>query len=104
MKVVIELHVQKVLWQFYDIAMQRHPSLDEATVVNKIDRLFQEIQTLRYFPYKCPLATFNRSWMASGYHDLIVEDIHIAYEIAEYDTGELFVHVVDAEHSLLHHD
>lgn len=104
MKVVIEKHVEDVLWDFYDVAMRLHPSLDEVTVARKIERLFEEIQSLRLFPYQHSVATFNRSWIASGYRDLVVEDIHIAYEIAAFDTGELFVHVVDAEHSLLHHN
>lgn len=104
MRVVIESHVQETLWQFYNVAMQLHPSLDEVTVTNKISRLFEAIQTLQHFPYKYPLATYNRVWIANGYRDLVVEDIHIAYEIARLDTGEMFVHVVDVEHSLLHHN
>ncbi len=103
MKVVIELQVQQNLRQFYDKALQLHPTLDEPTVENKILRLYEAIDSLRFFPYKYPLATFNRFWVANGYRDLVIEDIHIAYEIAEFENGELFVHVVDAEHSLLHH-
>jgi len=104
MKVIIETNVQQSLRQFYDAAMTLHPALDEITVENKIFRLYEEINSLRLFPYKHPVAMFNRSWITCGYRDLIVEDIHIAYEIAEFENGETFVHVVDAEHSLLHHD
>jgi len=104
MKVIIESHVQQTLRQFYDVAMTLHPTLDEVTVENKILRLYEEINSLRLFPYKHPIATINRSWIASGYRDLVVEDVHIAYEVAEFEDGENFVHVVDAEHSLLHHD
>lgn len=67
-------------------------------------RLYEAINSLRLFPYKYPLSTFNRTWIANGYRDLVVENIHIAYEVAEFEDGESFVHVVDAEHSLLHHN
>lgn len=104
MKVIIEAQVQQNLRQFYDASLRLHPSLDEATVTNKIIRLYEAINSLRSFPYKHPVSSFNRTWIANGYRDLVVEDIHIAYEIAEFEDGEAFVHVVDAEHSLLHHD
>lgn len=103
MKVIIEAQVQQSLRQFYDASLTLHPSLDETTVINKINRLYVAINGLRSFPYKYPLSTYNRTWIANGYRDLVVEDIHIAYEIAEFENGEAFVRVVDAEHSLLHH-
>ncbi len=104
MTVIIESQVQQSLRQFYDISLSLHPTLDEVTVERKILRLYEAINSLRLFPYKHPLATFNRSWIANGYRDLVVEDIHIAYEVAQFESGEFFVHVVDAEHSLLHHN
>lgn len=104
MKVIVESQVQQNLRRFYDISLSLHPTLDEETVEKKIMRSYEAMDDLRLFPYKHPIATFNRSWIANGYRDMIIEDIHIAYEIAQFDSGELFVHVVDAEHSLLHHD
>lgn len=104
MKVIIEAQVQESLRQFYDASLILHPSLDETTVTNKINRLYEVINSLRLFPYKHPISTYNRTWIANGYRDLVFEDIHIAYEIAEFEDGEVFVHVVDAEHSFLHHN
>ena len=104
MKVIIEAQVQESLRQFYDASLILHPSLDETTVTNKINRLYEAINSLRLFPYKHPISTYNRTWIANGYRDLVFEDIHIAYEIAEFEDGEVFVHVIDAEHSFLHHN
>ena len=104
MKVIIEAQVQESLRQFYDASLILHPSLDETTVTNKINRLYEAINSLRLFPYKHPISTYNRTWIANGYRDLVFEDIHIAYEIAEFEDGVVFVHVVDAEHSFLHHN
>lgn len=104
MKVLVKESVYETLEDFYRTSMQLHPTLDEITVRKKIRRLTQSIRQLGMHPTSHPFARFKQDWISNKYRDFVFEDIHIAYTIAQTESGDEFVYVVDACHSLLYHD
>lgn len=46
MRVFIDKTVHEKIVDFYEAAMQSHITLDEATVIRKIDRLYDAIESL----------------------------------------------------------
>lgn len=104
MRVIVDIKVRQTLYDFYAESIVQHPTLDEAVVHAKIDRLLNAMNKLGDFPDKYPLAKYNQQWKNKRYRDFISENIHIAYKVVKLETGEKVVYVADAEHSLLHHD
>ncbi len=104
MRVIVDVKVCQILYDFYEEAIAQHPTLDEATVHAKIDRLLNAMNKLGDFPEKYALAKYNHLWKMKHYRDFILENIHIAYKVVKLETGEKVVYVANAEHSLLHHD
>ena len=104
MQVYISKRVHQAIEEFYDIALQRHPALDEKTVVKKMQRLYDAMESLSDFAYIYPLARYKSEWIKKGYKEFICEDFHFAFNIAENEYGEEFVLIEDACHSLLYHN
>lgn len=104
MKVLVKESVYATLEDFYRTSMQLHPTLDEVTVRKKIRRLTQAIRQLGSHPTLHPKARYRQEWISNNYRDFVFEDIHIAYQLAQTESGEEFVYVVDACRSLLYHD
>lgn len=104
MRVVIDDNALAGLKDFYQASMTAHATLDEVTVVNKINRLFDQIEELGLFPDKYPKARHIETWIQQGYRDFVFEDLHVAYKVIRLDTGEHVVYVKDVCHSLLYHD
>ena len=46
MQVLISKRVHLAIEEFYDIALQHHPALDEITVVKKMQRLYDAMESL----------------------------------------------------------
>jgi hypothetical protein len=104
MRVIVEQHVRLSIIEFYAISMQLHPTLDEATVQAKIDRLMAAMHDLERFYSIHPDARLKHSWIAAGYKEVIVEDFHIAYKVETDEDGEQYVAIHDAVHSLLYRE
>lgn len=104
MRVVIDSLVVPKLKEFYAQAMKQYITLTEETVLAKIDRLLDAVQSLGDFPRKYPFARYKSEWISKGYHDFTYEDIHFAYKVVLLDTGEEVVYVADVCHSLFYHD
>lgn len=104
MRVLIDDNALEGLKEFYQAAMNEHVTLDEDTVVRKINRLFDGIKQLGVFPDKYPLARYKAEWIKQGCRDFIFEDLHVAYKIVRLTTDEKVVYVIDVCHSLLYHD
>lgn len=104
MKVIIDEHVHQTILEFYAISMRLHITLDEATVMAKVERLIGAMYGLGTFYYIYPEARFKKSWKEAGYREMIVEDFHIAFRIEMDEDGEQYVAIHDAIHSLLYHD
>ena len=83
-------------------ALKKHEALDEATVVNKIHRLYDALDTLSETAEIFPRARLNEDWISKGYREFLCEDFHFAYQIYELDDGERIVRVHDAIHSMLY--
>ena len=104
MKVIIEEQVHQSILEFYAISMRLHPTLDEATVMAKVERLIGAMNELNKFCFIYADARLKQSWKEAGYKEMIVEDFHIAFRIERDEDGEEYVTVYDAVHSLLYHD
>lgn len=62
MKVIVDNQVDISIHRFYAASMLLHPSLDEQTVINKVNRLYDALKSLERFPYSCPLAQYKKEW------------------------------------------
>lgn len=101
----IDNSVHAEIENFYTVSMQLHPTLDEAVVQAKKERLYAAIRSLKDYAYIHPMARYKRSWIDAGYREFIAEDFHFAYRIFIIEeTGEPVAYVIDACHSLLYHD
>ena len=103
MEVYIDKEVHEELVFFYQAALKKHETLDEATVVNKVNRLYDALDTLSETAGIFPRARLNEDWILKGYREFLCEDFHFAFQIYTLDDGESIVRVHDAVHSLLYH-
>lgn len=103
MRLIVSEKARHEVLEFYAQALTRHPSLDEAVVVKKIERLFESLNFLSVFPEAYGYARVRTDWVEAGYREFLCEDFHFAYEICTDADGETCVLVADAVHSLLNH-
>lgn len=104
MKVFIDQEVYDSIEDFYRATLELHPSLDEVTVLKKINRLFESLEDLGKYPRVYAPARYKQSWIDLGYREFICEDFHFAYQIHTLPTGENVIRIHDAVHSLLYHN
>ena len=105
MQVIIDQQVDYSIHEFYAVALVLHPTLDLQTVENKVNRLYDALKILERFPYMYPLARYNKEWRRKKYRDFLCEDFHFRYKVmVDKETGEQYVQIFDAIHSLLFHD
>lgn len=105
MIVRIDNSVHTEIETFYAISMQLHPTLSEAVIQAKKERLYAAIRSLKDYAYIHPTARYKRSWIDAGYREFIAEDFHFAYQIFLIEeTSETVAYVIDACHSLLYHN
>lgn len=103
MKVVIDQNVHLKLNEFYEIALQRHPALDEKTIAKKMNRLFSDLDKLGRYATIYSKARLYSSWIQNGYRECVIEDVHFAFQIYKDDeTEQSYVYVHDACHSYLY--
>ncbi len=104
MRVIIRDTVYQAVDEFYEAAMNNHPTLDMQTVLNKEDRMYRALQTLGHTYYLHNEARYVLDWKRRGYRDFIYEDFHFGFRVVSLPSGELVVSVEDARHSLTFHD
>lgn len=102
MKIYIDQKVHREIEHFYGIALHNHEALDEITVLKKIDRLYEAIESLGTFARIYPIARYKEEWIRNGYREFICEDFHFAYQIYTLGNGTEIVRIHDAVHSLLY--
>ena len=71
MKVYIEQQVHWRIEDFYENALLRHEALDEVTVMKKVHRLYDALESLGTYARIYPLARFKEEWIKndlSGIH------------------------------------
>ena len=103
MQVFISKRVHSSIEEFYDIALLRHPTLDEKTVIKKMQRLYDAMESLGEYAHIYPLARYKSEWIKKGYQEFICEDFHFAYTVVENEYGEELVLIEDACHSFLYY-
>lgn len=103
MRVFIDKAVHEEIVSFYEAAMNHHITLDEATVLKKIDRLYDAMESLGTYAEIYPIARLRSDWISKDYQEFICEDFHFAYKIYVLEDGERIVRVHDAVHGLLYH-
>ena len=103
MKVIIEEQVHQAILEFYAISMRLHPTLDEETVLAKVEWLIGAMYDLGKHPFIYADARLKKSWIAAEYKETIVEDFHIAYRVETDEDGEQYVAIYDAVHSKLYY-
>lgn len=100
MRIIIDASVHEAIADFYRYAMDNHLSLTYETVEAKKDRLYDAINSLRYYYRIYPMARLKREWIEKGWHEFICEDFHFAYAYGRDMYGEMVIYVYDAIHSL----
>ena len=103
MEVFIDKKVHEKLISFYQAALSHHVALDEATVINKINRLYDALDSLVDTAEIYSIARLKQDWISKGYREFICEDFHFAYQIYELDDGERIVRIHDVVHSMSYH-
>ncbi len=103
MRVVFDNKVHLAIQDFYDVAMQRHCTLNYECVIDKIRRMYASVESLGSYPALYAKARLKEEWIKAGWREYICEDFHFAYEICTGDDGEDFVWVRDAVHGMLYY-
>ena len=102
MKVYIEQQVHWCIEEFYENALLRHDALDEMTVMKKVRRLYESLESLGVYARIYPLARLKEEWINKEYREYICEDFHFAFQIYTLEDGTDVVRIHDAVHSLLY--
>ena len=102
MKVYIEQRVHWRIEDFYINALRNHESLDEITVMKKVHRLYDALESLGTYARIYPLARLKEEWRQQNYREYICEDFHFAYQIYLLEDNTEIVRIHDAVHSLLY--
>lgn len=104
MRVIVKDSVYQAVEDFYIVAMEKHPTLDIQTVLNKEERLYNALQSLGKTYYLYNESRYVIDWKRSGYLDFMYEGFHFAFRVAVLPSGEMVVSVEDARHDLQFHD
>lgn len=102
MKVYIERHVHDQIEDFYESALLNHEALDEMTIIKKVNRLYDALESLGTYATIYPFARLKEERKKKRYREYICEDFHFAYQIYMLEDGSEVVVIHDAVHSLLY--
>ena len=103
MKVIIDDVVVKEIDSFYSVALHSHITLSEETVMAKKKRLIDALRSLSDYYFIYPKARLKRKWIENNWQEYICEDFHFAFEVVSDNSGQVFIFIRDAVHSLLYH-
>ena len=101
LEVRIEDEVFENIKDFYEFSLQKHPTLDEATVLNKEQRLIGALKHLGTYALTDHTIVRHIPWIRKGYKDYYVEGFHFGYKIEILPSGEYGVVVYEALHELM---
>ena len=85
MLVYIDKQVHECIESFYEYAKQKYITLDEITILNKIQRLYGGLDNLGNYASYYANARLKTDWISKGYKECIIEDFHFAYNIYKND-------------------
>jgi len=89
------------LTEFYEISLKKYPTLDEATVLKKEQRLIRALKDLGKYALTDHREVRHLLWIQKGYKDYYVDGFHFGYKIETLPSGESVVVVYEALHELL---
>ncbi len=89
------------LTEFYKFSLEKHPTLDEAIVIKKEQRLIRALKDLGKYALTDHREVRHLLWAQKGYKDYYVEGFHFGYKIETLPSGERVVVVYEALHELL---
>lgn len=101
LEVRIEDEVYQDLVDFYDYNLEKHPTLDEVTVLKKEQRLINALKHLGTYALTDHKITKHVPWKRKGYKDFYFDGFHFGYKIETLPSGERVVVVYEACHELL---
>jgi len=101
LEVRIEDEVFQDLVDFYDYNLEKHPALDEVTVLKKEKRLIEALKDLGIYAQTDHKVTKHLPWLRKGYKDYYFDGFHFGYRIENLPSGEKVVVVYEACHELL---
>lgn len=102
MEVYIDNSVHLKLIDFYEYAREKHPTLDESTITQKMLRIYEALNKLGKYACVYPISRLENNWKESGYREYLFEDFHFAYQIIKKDDGIEIVRVRDVCYSALY--
>lgn len=97
----IEDEVYLDLTDFYEYNLKKHPTLDEATVLKKEQRLIKALMDLGRYALTDYKQVKHLPWVIKGYKDYYYDGFHFGYKIETLPSGERVVVVYEAIHELL---
>ncbi|MBQ6790393.1 MAG: hypothetical protein IJQ20_02745 [Paludibacteraceae bacterium] len=89
------------LTEFYKFSLKKHPTLDEATVLKKEQRLIRSLKALGKYALTDHTEIRHIPWIRKGYKDYYADGFHFGYKIEALPSGENVVVVYEALHELL---
>ena len=101
LEVRISDEVFQDLVDFYDYNLEKHPALDEVTVLKKEKRLIEALNDLGTYALTDHKVTRHIPWARKGYKDYYFNGFHFGYRIETLPSGEKVVVVYEACHELL---
>ena len=101
LEVRISEEVFQDLVDFYDYNLEKHPALDEVTVLKKEKRLIEALNDLGTYALTDHKVTRHIPWARKGYKDYYFDGFHFGYRIETLPSGEKVVVVYEACHELL---
>ena len=101
LEVRISDEVFQDLVDFYDYNLEKHPALDEVTVLKKEKRLIEALNDLGTYALTDHKVTRHIPWARKGYKDYYFDGFHFGYRIETLPSGGKVVVVYEACHELL---
>lgn len=89
------------LTEFYQFSLKKHPTLDEATILKKEQRLVRALKNLGKYALTDHREVRRLLWVQKGYKDYYVEGFHFGYRIETLPSGKEVVVVYEALHELM---
>lgn len=102
--VYVDQQVHDCIEAFYEYAKLHYITLDEITVLRKIQRVYDELHRLGDYAGSYGNARLKKDWIKKGYKECIVEDFHFAFQLYQNEHNQPLVYIHEACHSLLYYE
>ena len=96
LEVRISDEVFQDLVDFYDYNLEKHPALDEVTVLKKEKRLIEALNDLGTYALTDHKVTRHIPWARKGYKDYYFDGFHFGYRIETLPSGARVAFLLEA--------